>query len=252
MNSDDFIPEGLRPPALGDSLAFTWVANLGRDATVGAIAAHLQSLQVVLDLGERWGLIHAERAAAIAFELDLRTRGPEALNEAFESWPENRLYPHRYERAFSDPEYWYRRGMPGGYTAGPDDLIRLLSSREVPRLLGQSVRARHVEYNNPVEVVLFGAGFVLVGTVKVLRMIRDWSSQRRIGDSIADSAEAAAQQNKTAADLGAWLVEEAQAGRQHVPISDLLKYVGPQDLTAIQQLADLDVQLQLPPQLSGP
>jgi len=243
VNPDDFLPDALRPPARGDTLSLTWTADIGADAMVGAVGNHLRDMQVVLDLGERWGLPYSEQAAAYAFEREISSRGPVALREALSEWPgaEDYWFPILEEEEFFDR---------GWYGTIPEDLIRLLSSRNVPGLLGQTMRTRHIEYNNPVEVVLLGAGFVLVGTVKLLRMIRDWSSQRRVGDAIADAAESTARQNKTASDLGAWLVEEARAGRQQVPIGDLMKYVRASDLESIARLADSDVQLQLPQQLS--
>ncbi|PZS26788.1 MAG: hypothetical protein DLM61_17730 [Pseudonocardiales bacterium] len=253
VNPDEFLPDALRPPARGDTLSFSWTADIGAGATVGTVSEHLRDLQVVLDLGQRWGLIFAEQAAAYAFEREVSSRGPVALREAISEWPGVEEFPFPFiEEAFLDRDLWYRRSARRGwYGASPDDLVRLLSSRNVPSLLGQPISTRHIEYNNPVEVVLFGAGFVLVGTVKLLRMIRDWSSQRRVGDAIADTAESAARRNKTASDLGAWLVDEARAGRQQVPIGELMKYVTPTDLESIARLADSDVQLQLPEQLSG-
>jgi hypothetical protein len=251
VNPDEYLPEALRPPARGDTLSVTWTANMGPNARVGAVAEHLQNLQVALNLGERWGTSYAEQAAATAFNREVSARGPVALREAIGEWPSVIDSGLDIERILFDPRYWYGpRALNAGYGYGPEDLVRLLSSRNVPGLLGQPVTSRRIEYNNPVEVVLLGAGFLLVGGVKVLRMIRDWSSQRRIGDAMAASAEAAAQQSKSAADLGAWLVDEVRAGRQPVPVGELMRQVTPSDLEAIAKLADTDVQLQLPRQMS--
>jgi len=249
MDFEQNLPFELRRPVGGDVLSLTWTADIGPAASVGRVADHLHDLQTALDLGERWGLAYAERSAAYALWSEISRRGPAAIQRKVNDWP-GLGGPDIPEEAFFDPESWPYRRRPGWYGADPDDVVGLLSSVEVPRLLGSPMQATHIEYNNPVEVMLLGAGFVLLGGVKVLRMIRDWSSQKRIGEAVADAAEAAARQANTAADLGEWLAAEAKHGRQHVPIGELLRAVTPADLAALSRLADSDVQLQLPSQLT--
>jgi len=246
VNPYEYTPSEFQLPAGDESVSLTWRSNIGPSASVGTIAAHLADLQTALDVGASWGLVHAEEAASQAFEREAQARGLAALTEISDQWPNI-----AYLQAYGDWEYFpigpltpEPRG--GRYLAWPRGIARLASSSYVPELLGDPIRVAHVEYENPIEVVLFGAGLVLMGTVKVLRMIRDWSSQQRIGEAIADAAEATAQQAQSAADLGRWLVDEARAGRQHVPIGELMSRVTPSDLDAIRRLADSDVQLQLP------
>lgn len=253
MDPQDFLPRGLRLPPGNDLQILTVTSEVGANSTVGAVAARLADLQIVLDLGERWGTVYAEAAANRALLRELQERGPEALRDVRAAWPAVGRYasPSFIERALLDPEYFAFRRRPGydGFTT-PEELLRLVSSSSVPQLLGQPLVAQHIEYRNPLEVVVVGAGFVLMGAVTILRVVRDWSSQRSIGDSIADTARSAASLSRSRAELGAWLVEEAKAGRLPVPISDLIRVVTTEDLTAIGRLADSDMQLSLPPHFS--
>jgi hypothetical protein len=73
---------------------------------------------------------------------------------------------------------------------------------------------------NPLEVLLAGSGFYVTGVMVVLRMVRDWSSQRRSGaaaageaEARADLARAQARRAWTEADILSWLAEQARAGR---------------------------------------
>ena len=253
MDPDDYLPRGLRLPAGNETQSLTITSDIGANSTVGAVSTRLADLQVVLDLGERWGAVYAEAAASRALVRELRSRGSDALSDIRVDWPGLGRYASEsfLERALLDPEYFAFRHRPGydGFTS-PEDLLRLVSSSSVPQLLGQPIVAQHIEYQNPLEVVLIGAGFVLMGAVKALRLVRDWSSQRSIGESMADTARSAASLSRSRAELGAWLVEEAKAGRQPVPIGDLLRVLTTDDLTAIGRLADSDVQLSLPAHFS--
>jgi len=96
------------------------------------------------------------------------------------------------------------------------------------------------------EVILTGSGFLIVGTIYVLRMVRDWSSKRREGAAVAREAEATARQKSAGAALMEWLVEEAKAGRLHVPPGDLLAAVSSYQTEVLHRLAEDDVQLQVP------
>ena len=65
-------------------------------------------------------------------------------------------------------------------------------------------------------------GFLLIGSIPVLRLMRDWSHTRRIGAAEAQQAEAAAKRAVAHADLCQWLVDEAKVGSLHMPLSELI------------------------------
>ncbi len=128
------------------------------------------------------------------------------------------------------------------------------------RPLGTPVRLHHMTYENPLEVTLTGSGFLIAGVIYVLRMVRDWSSARRSAaaaarqaEAIADEARARASQAWNEADILRWLTREAQAGHWHIPPTDLVNLVRPDDLAALNRLAIDDVTLTLPQSLDlGP
>jgi hypothetical protein len=91
-----------------------------------------------------------------------------------------------------------------------------------------------------------------VGLIVVLRMVRDWSSEKRAGaarareaEARADAMRAVASRYMAEAEIVQWLAREGRAGR--VPTSDLLALVRHDDLDALNRLADGDVTLGLPP-----
>lgn len=76
-------------------------------------------------------------------------------------------------------------------------------------------------------------GFLLLGSIHVLRLARDWSYTRRIGAAEARQAEAAAQRAVAHADLCQWLVDEAKVGSLHMPLSELIDVVTRPEIQAL-------------------
>lgn len=246
MDSTSGVPSGLRPPAGGDVVNVVWRADVGASARVGEVADVLRDLDTTIVVGERWGLALARAAAQYQLMYEVGQRGPEALIEPARQFGFG-------ERDVVDVERWYFEGpwrlwRPGRRPfLGPEELVRSLADARTPDLLGTRVEAQHVEYRNPLEVVLTGSGFLIFGTIYALRMVRDWSNKQREGAAEARVAEAGARRQAAGADLMEWLVEEAKAGRLHVPAGELLNGVTAAEGEAMRRLAMEDVQLQLPP-----
>jgi hypothetical protein len=223
-----------------------WRADVGAGARVGELADVLHDLDVTIKAGERWGVALARAAAQYQLMYEVGRRGPEALIESARQLGFG-------ERDVADVEHWYFEGPWRSWrrgrrpSLGPEELVRRLADVRTPDLLGSPVQVQHAEYRNPLEVVLTGSGFVIFGTIYVLRMVRDWSNKRREGAAAARETEAAARRQAAGADLMEWLVDEAKAGRLHVPPGDLLNVVTPAEGEAMRRLAVEDVQLQLPP-----
>jgi hypothetical protein len=72
-------------------------------------------------------------------------------------------------------------------------------------LFSEQVRVVEVSYRNAIEVILGGSGFLMVGAMLMLRIVRDWSSARRAGAVAATMTESAARRSTTYADLAEWL-----------------------------------------------
>jgi len=223
-----------------------WRADVGAGARVGEIADVLHDLDTTILVGERWGMALARAAAQYQLLYEVERRGPEALIESARQLGLDERDAIDVERWFFERpwRYWQRGRRP---FLGPEELVRGLADVRTPDLLGSPVQVQHAEYRNPLEVVLTGSGFLILGTIYALRLVRDWSSKRREGAAAAQEAEAAARRQAAGADLMEWLVEEAKAGRLHVPPGDLLSAVTAAESEAMRRLAAEDIQLQLPP-----
>lgn len=68
MDHNADLPPRLRPPAGGDSVRLTWLADLGSQQRPADLGSHLQDLDVAVCLGERWG---AALASASALQANL-------------------------------------------------------------------------------------------------------------------------------------------------------------------------------------
>jgi hypothetical protein len=150
-----------------------------------------------------------------------------------------------------------RRRLSYAWNAGR--LLDTAGQIELPAMLGRGTRVSHATYSNPLEVVLGGSGLSLMGVAYVLRLIRDWSNERRQGKARAEQAEgvareqhAQADQSQTRADLARWLVDETKAGRIPIPPADLLNVIAKDDVGTLDRLAQRSVELQLPEQLDPP
>lgn len=147
-------------------------------------------------------------------------------------------------------EWEQKRRLGAGRTPfpyrDPDQLLETLADTQLAGDLGRPMTLVNVQYRNPVEVVLTGSGFLIAGTIYVLRLVRDWSNKRRIDAGAAREAEAVARQTEARADLLRWLVDETKAGRMPVPPGDLLGSVTHSEGGALKRLATADVTLELP------
>jgi hypothetical protein len=252
------LPSSLLVPGGGQLVIVTWRAEVGAEARPGDLAVVLKDLQQVIEVGERWGTALARSAAHRQVTYELRLGGLEAGLRAARSVGFNWVDVRDFAEWISSSGLWrlnvppYRdprspEPPPGRPSWGPDEFIRLLADARLPDLMGSPAGVRRLEYRNPLEVILTGSGFLILGTIYVLRIVRDWSSKRREGAAAAREAEAAARRKAAGADLLEWLVEEAKKGRLHVPPGELLNLVGAADARAMRRLAAENVQLQLPP-----
>lgn len=245
------LPPDLRPPFAGDRVSVTFRAEVGTLARAGEVARHLEDLDTVISTGERWGGRIARAAAYRGLVDGIVRRGPGEVEEAA-------LQSGFRPRDLAAVEEWIHTGWwpwrPGQVPyRDPAEFVQALADYRVPEQLGTPVRLRRVTYQNPLEVVLTGSGFLIAGAIYVLRMIRDWSSNRRMAAAAAEQAEAAADvaraqaaQTRTEGDILRWFADEARAGRWHVPPGELLDLVRREDITAMERLSATPVQLDLP------
>jgi len=129
-------------------------------------------------------------------------------------------------------------------------VLRRGASLSVPSLLGPTPRTENVTYENPIGIVILGGGFMLMGAVQLLRIIRDWRQRRRIEHAAADIAEAEARQATARAEVVEYLGKEIIAGRLHVPASELGAMLTREDISAVARLAGPEATLELPSNVS--
>jgi hypothetical protein len=235
-------------------VSLAWRTDLGAGIRVGDLAAHLQDLDTAVCIGERWGVELARASEWQVLMNRIAREGPRALAQAAEGLGFD-------ERDLFELDEWLHTGRwfsgPRRRGRNPWDFIEALADTETPEVLGAPTVVSRAEYRNPVEIVLTGSGFLLLGTVYVARLVRDWSSTRRIGAAAAREAEASAEASARTAAASAreaedraemlhWLVDEAKAGRMPVPPGDLLNSVTHTEAKALRRLASTDVTLQLP------
>lgn len=239
-------PTGLQAPAGGDLVAFAWRANLGEGVRVGDLADHFHDLDTAVGIGEQWGLVLARAASRAALINQVTRQGPGAVEVAArELGYRGREVRYLEEWLMGEPPW---RRPPFGYL-DPWGLLSAIADTRAPDILGTPTRVIRAQYNNPVEVVLTGSGFLILGTIYIARLVRDWSHIRRAGQGQAREAEASARRAEASADLYEWLVDEAKAGRLRVPPGDLLNGVPPGGLPALTRLAGSEVTLDLPQNL---
>jgi hypothetical protein len=136
------------------------------------------------------GVTFARSAAGYQPTYEVRRRGPDAMIEAatqlgFAQLDLSGIEPWFYER----PRWWGgRSGRSSWPLWDPGDLVRMLADGRTPDFLGLPVQVSRVEYRNRLEVVFGGSGFLILGAIYVLRLIRDWSSARRQGAAAAREA----------------------------------------------------------------
>lgn len=236
-------------PASNGSATVTWTADIGPGAAVGEIAEHLADLQTLIGLGSRWGLRLAEDAAVRSFRSGKfdPASAPEGLTEEPGSLRGGGVGPqvggqHIYQLPSLGGV------VPSGLSA---EAVQLVTADRIPALLGSELRVEEASYSNPLELLLFGAGFLFVGATSAMRFIRDWHDRKKIEKAAARLADAAALQGEALAELTAWTVREIKEGRLHIPPAELTRLVTPPDLAAMARLAGREIQLSLPAQAAG-
>jgi hypothetical protein len=240
-----FDPLGSPAPAEGDLGYVTWQASLGPFARPGQLADHLRDLGSALDAGERWGSVLARRAVYRQLQVQLLLEGPRFVEAAV---GELGYRP----RELPAQEHWLHAGLSAQVFPHPEhsnlfeELLDILTSVRMVEKLGSAVYIVRASYQNPIEVVLGGSGFLLLGVIYTLRLVRDWSCARRVGTANAKQAEATAARAVTQADLLQWLVDEAKAGRMHVRPTELVSVVTQPELQALDRLASNEINLKLP------
>ena len=250
MEPWEFLPRGYEPPLRGEKFNITWRSDIGPNVSIGEIGDYLQAFQTLLDLGERWGLVMAEEAAARSLVRELFAHVDYSTNE-ISLTPVRDVIPQD-----DDKRIWWvvRHMVDQGIRTGehPETIVEIpsalreLASLSVPDLMGLPLRTETITYRNPIEVIVFGGAFVAYGTVQVLRLVRDWGARRRLTNAAAEIAEAEARQARTRADVIEYLGHEVTAGRLHVPAAELGKLVTSTDLEAIAKLAGKEPTLELP------
>lgn len=251
VDPDDNLPWDLRAPFGGDIVNLVFRRDVGASARIGEVARHLDDLETVVNTGQRWGGHIARMASYRRLLRSITTLGPGAVEDAA-------LQAGLRLRDLGDTEEWIHTGWrpwrPGRSPYfDPDEVLHALADYQVPEQLGTPVTLQRLSYQNPLEVALAGSGFLIAGTIYVLRMIRDWSSDRRTATAAAEQAEAAADsaranamRARTEADILQWFADEARAGRWHVPPGALLDVSRREDIAAMERLSSTTVQLELP------
>jgi hypothetical protein len=247
MEPWSFLPEGYEPPLHGDQFKIVWRSDLGSNVSAAEVGDYLQAFQILLDLGERWGLAMAEEAAVRSLIRELfahrDARGDIDLTplRGVMSWQEEKRVYLSVQEVFT-----HRTGEHPETVVEVPSALRELASLSVPELMGPPVRIDAITYRSPLELAFIGGGFLAYGIIHVLRMTRDWRARRRLASAAADIAESEARKARTRADVIEYLGKEVTAGRLHVSPAELAELVTSTDLQAIADLAGQEPTLELP------
>ena len=203
----------------------TFAADLGPQRSLGTVAEVVQDMATLVNLGERVAL----RIASEARRDRLRT---EKVADAYLS---------SEARSLGVEETDVYRTLPRAHA------LDLLADLEALPEAAYPVWVVSVRYRNPLEIVIGGVVFVLIrGLVPFLRLVRDWSHTRRLGEARAQAAHSEARITSTRADLIEWLARETREGRNYVPLRTLVDMVSDSDLKALDRLADYAVHIDVP------
>lgn len=211
------------------------------------LADTVTDLASVVELGTRWGETLAQTAAAWDLAYVLRRGDRRGLELLLERELDGERLHDLLDFVYDAPPPY--RWMSAGHPAW-----ELARDRRAVDIRGRAARPTSLRYENPLELILCGAGSLLMGAIVVARLVRDWSSQRRIAAAAvaqakaeARKAHAEAERAEIATDFARWMADEARAGRGALPQLELLKAITPDEARAIDRLAEQDVQLSLPP-----
>ncbi|MGH8913250.1 MAG: hypothetical protein ACRDZM_01895 [Acidimicrobiia bacterium] len=235
------LPRGLRPPREGNVTEITWRADIGPALTPGDIAACFDDLQTAMSVGERWGVRLARESARRTILNQISREGPRVLGGLARELGYD-------ERDIDMLDEWMHGpwGPRRSWAVDPWGILDTVADTQATKELGSHAVVQRAEYRNPLEVILTGSGFLILGCAYTLRLIRDWSNTRRAGAGAAREAVAAARHAEARAELFQWLVDEARAGRMPVPPGALLNMVTQTEAEAVHRLATSDIALELP------
>lgn len=240
-------PPGLRWPDHGDTVSLTIRVDLGPRVPMFRLADCVSDLASVTELGSKWGELLAESAAG----WDIANLARRGDRHGLEFLLREELYDLHFEEVH---ELLYGGPPPYRWLLAGHPVWGLLQAQRAGDIRGQATRPTRLTYENPLELILCGTGALLMGAVMAARLVRDWSSQRRIAAAAATQAEAEARKAEaeadraeTTADFARWMADEAKAGRGGLPQMELLKAITPGEARAIERLAEQDVQLSIPP-----
>lgn len=221
--------------------------NLGPRIPMTKLTDSVADLASVVELGTKWGETLAQSAAAWDIADVLRRGERHGLELLLERELGGEGFHELLDFIYDAPPPY--RWMSAGHPAW-----ELARDRRAVNIRGQAARPTSLRYENPLELILCGAGSLLMGVILAARLVRDWSNQRRIGAAAAAQAEAEARKAyaeagraEAAADFARWMAEEAKSGRGALPQLELLKAITPHEARAIERLAEQDVELSLPP-----
>lgn len=212
---------------------------------MSAVTGAVLGLQAFTDVGAQWGAALARSAALWDLTEDSEYFGPRSLMELA-----------RRERVSFDPRlslHRWRRHPEGWWGTETPELLYLRDVRAV-RLAGPAIQVRSLKYENPIELILAGAGLMLAGSVMAARFVRDWSANRRIGKAEARKAEAEARVSETWADreeaitetVTTWLAAEARRTSTPLPISEMTAITSMHNFPDLRRLIERPVTLELP------
>lgn len=224
----------------------TWGTNIGPSADLDNFAQVVEDFNTVVQLGQRWGEILTRAAASrdlwsrIAEDPGELVRRAEILGLPSPTADDPFLDPTLYARGiWAYP--WTRVGL-----ANVDVIAQTIVDSEIAPELGIPPRLLRVRYENPLEIAIVVSVGAVGGVLRVLRMIRDWRADRRRAAARASKGEAEARLQNVKADMAAWLLEEAKAGRGQVSPGELYSTIGEKEARAITHLASRQTRVQAP------
>ena len=246
---DDAGPLGRLLPVTWDlDLELTISLDLGPRQDVADLAGRVSDLSVLTDVGSRWGIeLSRIYAATEADAPGISSLLSSIDNEASREWLES-VDVRRWLRPPGVPDEWWvaYRGDPVRAINRFDIELRAMRDLAVP-FFGNPIRVSTLRYENPLELVVVGSGFMIAGLTLAARTVRDWSNAKRVRRAQAREAEAEARMTEARADLYRHLVNEAIQGRATIPVGDLVQIVTPAEVKALNRIAEAPVTLQLPP-----
>lgn len=159
-------PGGLRwPGPESDLSSLTIRVDLGPRISMMKLADSVSDLASVVELGTKWGESLAQSAAAWDVAYVLRRGDRHGLERLLErelgGGPESEELLH----FVYDPPPPYR-WMSAGHPAW-----ELARDRRAVNIRGQAARPTSIRYENPLELILCGAGSLLMGAILVARLV---------------------------------------------------------------------------------